>query len=67
MSTKNTDLIGQGNDLGKYILNDAEYYAVYDWINAEKDGLPSPLKEGLLKLVNGEAYRRADTEQEAPR
>jgi hypothetical protein len=41
-----------------YTLNDDEYWAVYDWVNAEKDGLPSPLKEGLLKLLNGEMWRR---------
>ena len=39
-------------------LTDTEYWAVYEWINAEKDGLPSPLKEGLLKLVNAEMHRR---------
>lgn len=41
-----------------YSLTDEEYQAVYDWINAEKDDLPYPLKEGLLKLLNGEMYRR---------
>ena len=41
-----------------YILTDAEYYAVYDWIEAEKDGFPGDLKEGLLKLLNGEEKRR---------
>lgn len=41
-----------------YTLTEAEYWAVYDWINAEKDGLPSPRKEGLLKLLNAEMHRR---------
>lgn len=41
-----------------YILTDAEYYAVYDWIEAEKDGLNGDLKDGLLKLLNGEEKRR---------
>jgi hypothetical protein len=41
-----------------YVLTDAEYYAVYDWIDAEKDGFSGDLKEGLLKLVNGEEKRR---------
>ncbi len=40
------------------ILTDAEYCAVYDWIEAEKDGLNGDLKEGLLKLLNGEESRR---------
>lgn len=43
-----------------YTLTEDEYWAAYDWINAEKDGLPSPLKEGLLKLLNGEMWRRMD-------
>lgn len=41
-----------------YILTDAEYQAVYDWIDGEKDNLSGDLKEGLLKLVNGEEKRR---------
>ena len=41
-----------------YILTDAEYYAVYDWIDREKDYLSGDLKEGLLKLVNGEENKR---------
>ena len=41
-----------------YNLSDAEYWAIYDWINAEKDGLPSPRKEGLLKLLNAEMHSR---------
>jgi len=41
---------------GYYVLTEDEYWAVYDWVNAEKDRLPSPLKEGLLKLLNGEMY-----------
>lgn len=41
-----------------YVLTEAEYRAVYDWINCEKDALSGDLKEGLLKLVNGEEKRR---------
>lgn len=41
-----------------YILTDDEYYAVYEYIDGGKDGFPEPLKEGLLKLLNGEMYRR---------
>jgi hypothetical protein len=41
-----------------YTLTDAEYLAVSDWINAEKDHIPEPRKEGLLKLINGEMNRR---------
>lgn len=41
-----------------YVLTDAEYSAVYDWIDAEKDTFSGDLKEGLLKLVNGEEKRR---------
>lgn len=41
-----------------YVLTEAEYRAVYDWINHEKDALSGDLKEGLLKLVNGEEKRR---------
>ena len=41
-----------------YTLTDDEYYAVYDYIDGGKDGFPEPLKEGLLKLLNGEMYRR---------
>lgn len=39
-------------------LTKDEWAAVYDWINAEKDRLPSPLKEGLMKLVAAEERRR---------
>jgi hypothetical protein len=45
-------------DPKSYILTDDEYEAVYEWIDREKDGLPYNLKEGLLKLVNGEEKRR---------
>lgn len=41
-----------------YVLTDAEYYAVYDYIDGRKDSFPEPLKEGLLKLLNGEMHRR---------
>jgi hypothetical protein len=41
-----------------YTLTEDEYWAVYDWIDAVKDTLPSPRKEGLLKLLNGEGWRR---------
>lgn len=37
---------------------DEEFQALCDWVNAEKDGLLSPMKEGLLKLVNQEERRR---------
>ena len=37
---------------------DEEFQALTDWVRAEKDGLLSPMKEGLLKLVNLEARRR---------
>jgi len=40
-------------------LTDEEFLAVYDWVEAEKDRLPSPLKEGVLKLLNGEMHRSA--------
>lgn len=40
-------------------LTDEEFLAVYDWVEAEKDRLPSPLKEGVLKLLNGEMHRAA--------
>ena len=41
-----------------YALTEEEYAAVYEWIDREKDGLPYPLKEGLLKLINREEKRR---------
>lgn len=41
-----------------YVLTEAEYQAVYDWIDREKDAFSGDLKEGLLKLVNGEEKRR---------
>jgi hypothetical protein len=43
-----------------YTLTEGEYWAVYEWIDKEKDGLPGELKEGLLKLINGEMHRRMD-------
>jgi hypothetical protein len=43
-----------------YRLNDQEYEAVYDWVEQEKDCLPSPLKEAMLKLLNGEMHRRME-------
>lgn len=39
-------------------LTTDEFNAVYDWLNREKDTLPSPLKEALVKLVNNEEKRR---------
>jgi hypothetical protein len=48
-------------------LTDSEFAAVYDWISREKDRLPSPLKEGLLKLVNREAEKQAVVQAAAPR
>jgi len=53
------DWIRSQMDPADYVLTDEEFQAVYDWINAEKDSLPHPLKAGLLKLLNGEEYRRA--------
>ena len=41
-----------------FFLTDGEYDAVYDYINGKKDSFPEPLKEGLLKLLNGEMHRR---------
>lgn len=41
-----------------YVLTEAEFRAVYDWIDREKDYLSGDLKEGLLKLVNGEENKR---------
>lgn len=41
-----------------YILSNDEYSAVYEYINGRKDEFPEPLKEGLLKLLNGEMHRR---------
>jgi hypothetical protein len=43
-----------------YRLGEEEYEAVYEWIDREKDSLPSPLKEALLKLLNGEMHRRME-------
>lgn len=40
-----------------YELTEAEYASVYDFINAHKDEWPWDLKEGLLKLLNGEERR----------
>jgi len=50
--------LAQMFDPADYILTDEEYQAVYDWITQEKDALPGPLREGLLKLINGEEKRR---------
>lgn len=41
-----------------YRLTDDEFYALEDWINAHKDGLEWPMKNGLLKLFNAEEHRR---------
>ena len=41
-----------------YVLTNEEYEAVYDYIDGRKDSFPEPLKEGLLKLLNGEMHRR---------
>jgi len=40
-------------------LTDDEYEAAREWLTAEMDGLPSPAKEGLLKLFNNEMRRRS--------
>jgi hypothetical protein len=42
----------------QYQLTSAEYDAVYTWIDQEKDSFSGDLKEGLLKLINGEEKRR---------
>ena len=42
----------------KIPLNEAELTAVQDWLQMVKDGLPSPLKEGLVKMINNEIRRR---------
>jgi len=52
------DQVSRMFDPTNYILTDEEYQAVYEWIDREKDLLPAVLKEGLLKLVNGEEKRR---------
>jgi hypothetical protein len=41
-----------------YTLTDTEYQSVTDWLTVEKDHLSGDLKEGLLKLLNGEMHRR---------
>lgn len=41
-----------------YRLTEDEYWAVYDWINAEKDGMEAVLRAGMLKLINGEMHRQ---------
>jgi hypothetical protein len=41
-----------------YVLTDTEYQSVTDWLTVEKDHLSGNLKEGLLKLLNGEMHRR---------
>jgi|GEM_PF-1862594 hypothetical protein len=53
-----TDQLAQFFDPADYALTDKEYQAVYDWIDREKDNLSGDLKEGLLKLVNGEEKKR---------
>jgi len=56
-----SSLIEQIKALSKpedYELTDAEYDAVYDYIDGGKDGFSGDLKEGLLKLLNGEMHRR---------
>lgn len=41
-----------------YVLTEGEYQSVTDWLTVEKDHLSGDLKEGLLKLLNGEMHRR---------
>lgn len=53
-----TEQLAQFFDPADYALTEAEYRAVYDWIDREKDNLSGDLKEGLLKLVNGEEKKR---------
>jgi len=53
-----TEQLAQFFDPADYALTEAEYWAVYDWIDREKDNLSGDLKEGLLKLVNGEEKKR---------
>ena len=40
-------------------ITDEELSAVQEWISREQDHLLSPLKEGLLKLINNERERRS--------
>jgi len=56
MTTKEKIEAAMGNP--SYELTDAEFDAVTDWIQAEMDGLPFTVKEGLLKLINAETHRR---------
>lgn len=59
--TKPTNITDWVKSLQKpedYVLTNEEYEAVYDYIDGGKDSFPEPLKEGLLKLLNGEMYRR---------
>lgn len=53
-----TEQLAQFFDPADYALTEAEYRAVYDWIDREKDNLSGDLKKGLLKLVNGEEKKR---------
>jgi len=40
-------------------LTDEEYEAARAWISAEKDDIPFPAKNGILKLINNEMKRRS--------
>lgn len=52
-----TDLIKSFDKPEDFKLTEEEYWAVYEWVNANKDDLPGPLKSGMLKLINGEEHR----------
>lgn len=52
---KNLDQFFSPDD---YVLTEDEYQSVTDWLTVEKDHLSGCLKEGLLKLLNGEMHRR---------
>jgi hypothetical protein len=43
----------------KQPLTDEEYEAAREWISAEKDRIPLPAKNGILKLINNEMKSRA--------
>lgn len=44
--------------MNKYELTNDEFWAVKDWFEA-LDGLPTHVRPGLLKLLNGESARQA--------
>jgi hypothetical protein len=46
---------------GDYELTEAEFWAVYSWVDCYKDELGYQLKEGLIKLIYAEMRRRMGT------